>query len=219
MEERYRSGARDVAGRLATSSKAHRRRAGGRGDDLVMTCLQEKSAVAKEVGENVIEDCVAATLKLASMVSGEIIALMFSTLPWRRRTALLRGYPILSIVGRRGVACGPYWAPFDALSASSRCGLRRRALWCAQAHGGNFSLQLGHFPLHFSDSHAVLWRKRRGTFSLSTISQADNLYLRRVSAGLLQRPLRRTQGERLQATVAAVTARQPLNERRIAALC
>lgn len=95
VEERYRSGPRDVAGRLATSSKAHRRRAGGRGDDLVMTCLQERSAVAKEVGENVIEDCVAATLKLASMVSGEIIALMFSTLPWRRGAALLRGYPIL----------------------------------------------------------------------------------------------------------------------------
>jgi len=68
----------------------------GRGSDLVVTYLQEMPQVVKECGEDVIVDCVNAALKLASMTSGEVIALLFSSLPTAARRLgdpeLLRAY-------------------------------------------------------------------------------------------------------------------------------
>lgn len=41
-----------------------------RGEDLVLTFIQEMPGVAKEVGEDIIPDIVAALMKLASHTSG-----------------------------------------------------------------------------------------------------------------------------------------------------
>ena len=68
----------------------------GRGKDLVISYLQEMPLVVKECGEDVINDCLTAAMKLSSMTSGEVIALMFSSLPTASRrlgdAELLRGY-------------------------------------------------------------------------------------------------------------------------------
>ncbi|MDH5614714.1 MAG: VWA domain-containing protein, partial [Gammaproteobacteria bacterium] len=41
----------------------------GRGSDLVITYLQEMPLVAKECGEDIIDDCITAAMKLSSMTS------------------------------------------------------------------------------------------------------------------------------------------------------
>src|SRR3569623_193855 len=57
----------------------------GRGNDLVVSFLDEMPAVVKDAGEDVLMDCINAALKLASLVSGEIISLLFATLPTAAR--------------------------------------------------------------------------------------------------------------------------------------
>ena len=42
----------------------------GRGNDLVISYLQEMPLVAKECGEDIITDCITAAMKLSSMTSG-----------------------------------------------------------------------------------------------------------------------------------------------------
>ena len=53
----------------------------GRGNELVITYIQSMPAVAKEAGEEVIKDAIIAAMKLSSMVSGEVIQLVFDALP------------------------------------------------------------------------------------------------------------------------------------------
>ncbi|MEO1949957.1 MAG: hypothetical protein ABGX09_07660, partial [Thioclava sp.] len=68
----------------------------GKGPRLLISYLDEMPQVAKECGEDVIRDVVGAVLKLASMVSGEILVLMLDTLPGAANRfgdpELLRGY-------------------------------------------------------------------------------------------------------------------------------
>ncbi|WP_308873059.1 hypothetical protein [Thiothrix subterranea] len=68
----------------------------GRGEDLLITYLQEMPLVAKECGEDIIPDVVTSAMKLSSMVSGEVITLMISSLPTASRhlgdAELVRGY-------------------------------------------------------------------------------------------------------------------------------
>ncbi|MGD8785729.1 MAG: VWA domain-containing protein, partial [Thioalkalispiraceae bacterium] len=68
----------------------------GRGTDVVISYLQEMPLVAKECGEDVVQDSINAALKLSSMTSGEVISLLFSSLPTAARrlgdAELLRGY-------------------------------------------------------------------------------------------------------------------------------
>ena len=68
----------------------------GRGHDVVLSFLEEMPAVVQECGEDIIRDCVEAALKLSSMTSGQVIALLFASLPTAARRLgdpeLLRGY-------------------------------------------------------------------------------------------------------------------------------
>lgn len=156
----------------------------GRGNDLIASYIEAMPAVAKEAGEDVIHDCVNAALKLASMVSGEIIALLFATLPTAARrlgdAELLRGY--LSLVHQlsskvpRGLR--PMLAHIDELfSKLTLGGLRRWALWGAQAHGRDFAAQAAFFNLESADSLAVLQKERRGTLFVDQ-QRKLNFYLR-----------------------------------------
>ena len=114
----------------------------GRGTDLVVSYLQAMPPVCREVGEDVLADCVGAAMKLASMVSGEVVGLLFSSLPTAARRLgdpeLLRGYLALvhqlSAKAPRGLR--PMLARLDELLARLTLGgLRRWALWGAQVHG------------------------------------------------------------------------------------
>ncbi len=156
----------------------------GRGNDLITSYLESMPAVAKEAGEGIIDDCVNAALKLASMVSGEIISLLFASLPTAARRLgdeeLLRGYlnliHQLSAKAPRGLR--PMLAHLDELfSKLTLGGLRRWALWGAQAHGRDFAAQTAYFNLESPDGLAVLQKERRGSLFVDH-QRKLNFYLR-----------------------------------------
>jgi len=156
----------------------------GRGNDLVISYLQQMPLIAKECGEDVITDCVSAALKLSSMTSGEVIALMFNSLPTASRrlgdAELLRGYLTLihqlSATAARGLR--PMLSHIDELlSKLTLSGLRRWANFGAQAYRRDFQNLTSYFNLESADSRAVLQKERRGTLFIDT-QRKLNFYLR-----------------------------------------
>ncbi len=156
----------------------------GRGNELVITYIQSMPAVAKEAGEEVVKDAIVAAMKLSSMVSGEVIQLMFDTLPTAAHrlgdAELLRGYlgliHQLSSKVPRGLR--PMLSHLDELLAKLTLGgLRRWALWGAQAHLRDFAAQLEYFDLKSADSQAMLQKERRGTLFIDN-QRKLNFYLR-----------------------------------------
>ncbi|MHB8453486.1 MAG: VWA domain-containing protein [Acidiferrobacterales bacterium] len=156
----------------------------GRGRELVVTYIQAMPAVVKEVGEDVLADCISSGMKLASMVSGEVIQLLFNTLPTAAQRLgdadLLRAYlgliHQLSAKVPRGLR--PMLAHLDQLFAKLTLGgLRRWALWGAQAHMRDFEAQISYFDLKSADSQAVLQKERRGTLFIDS-QRKLNFYLR-----------------------------------------
>jgi len=156
----------------------------GRGNELVITYIQSMPSVAKEVGEDVLKDCITEAMKLASMVSGEVIQLLFDTLPAAASrlgdAELLRGYlgliRQLSAKVPRGLR--PMLSHLDELfSKLTLGGLRRWALWGAQAHVRDYAAQLEYFDLKSADSQAMLQKERRGTLFIDN-QRKLNFYLR-----------------------------------------
>ncbi len=156
----------------------------GRGNELVITYIQSMPAVVKEVGEELIKDCINSAMKLASMVSGEVIQLMFDTLPTAANrlgdVELLRGYLglIHQLSARVPRGLRPMLGHLDELFGKLTLGgLRRWALWGAQAHLRDFQAQLAYFDLKSADSRAMLQKERRGTLFIDN-QRKLNFYLR-----------------------------------------
>jgi hypothetical protein len=156
----------------------------GRGKDLVISYLQNMPLVVKECGEDIINDCLTAAMKLSSMTSGEVITLMFNSLPTAARrlgdVELLRGYLTLvhqlSSTAARGVR--PMLNHIDELlSKLTLSGLRRWANFGAQAYRRDFNNLISYFNLESQDSKAVLQKERRGTLFIDT-QRKLNFYLR-----------------------------------------
>ena len=156
----------------------------GRGTDLVISFLQNMPLVVKECGEDIIIDCVTAAMKLASMTSGEVISLLFNSLPTASRrlgdAELLRGYLTLihqlSSTAARGVR--PMLNHIDELlSKLTLSGLRRWANFGAQAYRRDFNNLTSYFNLESQDSLAVLQKERRGTLFID-VQRKLNFYLR-----------------------------------------
>jgi len=123
-------------------------------------------------------------MKLASMTSGQVIALLFSSLPTASRrlgdAELLRGYLTLihqlSSTAARGVR--PMLNHIDELlSKLTLSGLRRWANFGAQAYRRDFKNLTAYFNLESPDSLAVLQKERRGTLFIDT-QRKLNFYLR-----------------------------------------
>jgi len=156
----------------------------GRGKDVVISYLQEMPLVVKECGEDIIRDCLNAALKLSSMTSGEVIALLFSSLPTAARRLgdpeLLRGYLTLihqlSAKAARGLR--PMLSHIDELlSKLTLSGLRRWANFGAEAYRRDLNNLVAYFNLETQDSRAVLQKERRGTLFVDT-QRKLNFYLR-----------------------------------------
>ncbi len=156
----------------------------GRGSDLVITYIQEMPLVVKECGEDIIEDCLTAAMKLASMTSGEVIMLMFQSLPSAARNLgdaqLLRGYLTFihqfSSTAARGLR--PMLNHIDELlSKLTLSGLRRWANFGAQAYRRDFDNLVTYFNLESADSKAMLQKERRGVLFVR-IQRKLNFYLR-----------------------------------------
>ena len=156
----------------------------GRGKDLVISYLQEIPLVVKESGEDLIKDILSAALKLSSMTSGEVISLLFSSLPTAARrlgdAELLRGYLTLvhqmASTAARGVR--PMLSHIDELlSKLTLSGLRRWVNFGTQAYRRDYNNLVAYFNLESQDSLAVLQKERRGTLFIDN-QRKLNFYLR-----------------------------------------
>ena len=156
----------------------------GRGKDLVISYLQQMPLVVKECGEDIIQDSINAALKLASMTSGEVINLLFDSLPTASRrlgdAELLRGYLVflhqLASTAARGLR--PMLNHIDELlSKLTLSGLRRWANFGAQAYRRDFQNLTSYFNLESQDSQAVLQKERRGVLFIH-VQRKLNFYLR-----------------------------------------
>lgn len=156
----------------------------GRGHDLVITYLQEMPLVAKECGEDIIPDCLSAAMKLSSMTSGEVISLLFSSLPAAARNLgdaeLLRGY--LTFIHQLASTASRGLRPMlnhmdDLLSKLTLSGLRRWANFGAQAYRRDYANLTLYFNLESADSKAMLQKERRGVLFIK-VQRKLNFYLR-----------------------------------------
>lgn len=156
----------------------------GRGSGVVISYLQEMPLVAKECGEDVVGDCITAALKLSSMTSGEVVALLFGSMPTAARNLgdaeLFRGYLTLvhqlASTASRGVR--PMLNHIDELlSKLTLSGLRRWANFGAQAYRRDFNNLTSYFNLESADSRAMLQKERRGILFIKT-QRKLNFYLR-----------------------------------------
>ena len=156
----------------------------GRGPGVVISYLQEMPLVAKECGEDVIGDCLTAAMKLSSMTSGEVVALLFGSMPTAARNLgdaeLFRGYLTLihqlASTASRGVR--PMLNHIDELlSKLTLSGLRRWANFGAQAYRRDFNNLTAYFNLESADSRAMLQKERRGILFIKT-QRKLNFYLR-----------------------------------------
>ncbi len=156
----------------------------GRGTDVVISYLQEIPQVVKECGEDIIEDSINAALKLSSMTSGEVVSLLFSSLPTAARrlgdAELLRGYLTLihqtASTASRGLR--PMLSHIDELlSKLTLSGLRRWTQFGTQAYRRDYANLTAYFNLESQDSLAVLQRERRGVLFIDT-QRKLNFYLR-----------------------------------------
>ena len=156
----------------------------GRGNEIVVSFLEEMPAVVKECGEDVIRDCVASAMKLSSMTSGEVIALLFASLPTAARRLgdpeLLRGY--LSLVHQLSAKASRGLRPMlshieELLSKLTLSGLKRWANFGAEAYRRDLNNLAKYFALQTQDSLKVLQKERRGTLFIDT-QRKLNFYLR-----------------------------------------
>lgn len=156
----------------------------GKGPKLLVGYLDELPAVARECGEDSIRDVVGAVLKLSSMVSGEVLALMISTLPGAARRfgdiELLRGYLQLlhRLAARAPRGLRPMFGVLEELLAKlTLSGLRRWVDFGAEAYRRDLPKQADYFGLVSEDSRAVLKQERRGTLFIDS-QRRLNFYLR-----------------------------------------
>ena len=160
----------------------------GRGGNLVVTFLEEMPAVVKECGDDIVRDCIAAAMKLSSMTSGEVIALLFASLPTVARRLgdpeLVRGYLQLihQLSARSSRGLRPMLGVMDELLAKlTLSGLRRWALYGAQAYARDLQGQVKYFGLQTEDAKAMLQKERRGTLFIDS-QRKINFFLRALWA-------------------------------------
>src|SRR5210317_1779222 len=156
----------------------------GRGYDLSLAWLEHMPDVVKECGEDSLRDCLGAAMKLASMTSGEVITLLFSSLPTAARRLgdpeLLKGYLALihqlSAKAARGLR--PMLMHIDELlSKLTLSGLKRWANYGAEAYRKDLPNLTRYFSLETADSQTMLAQERRGTLFVDS-QRKINFYLR-----------------------------------------
>ena len=160
----------------------------GRGQDLVLTYVQEMPGVAKEVGEDIVPDIVEAMMKLASHTSGTVIPLIISNMPLAASrlgdAEVMRGYLKLphQMTGKAPRGLRPMMENLDELlSKLTLGGLRRWVMWGAQAHQRDLDGQLAYFGLQSESSRSILQAERRGTLFIDN-QRKLNFYLRALWA-------------------------------------
>lgn len=156
----------------------------GRGNELVVTYIQEIPEMARAIGEDVLPDLVNFLLSMASKTSGQVLTLIVATAPLAAERLgdeeLFRKYlNVLSIVlaqAPRGLR--PMLENLDRLlSQLTLGGLRRWAQWGAQAYKTDLEGQVRYFALQSPDALSVLQMERKGTLFVD-VQRRLNIYLR-----------------------------------------
>ena len=156
----------------------------GRGQDLVVTYVQEMPAVARAIGEDVLPEVVNFLLGMASKTSGQVLTLIAATAPLAAERlgdeTLFRNYlSVLQIMlaqAPRGLR--PMLENLDRLlSQLTLGGLRRWVMFGAQAYKADFEGQVEYFSLRSPDAHSVLQAERKGTLFVD-VQRRLNIYLR-----------------------------------------
>ncbi|MFZ8985035.1 MAG: VWA domain-containing protein, partial [Steroidobacteraceae bacterium] len=156
----------------------------GRGEELVVTYIQEMPEVARAIGEDVLPDVVNFLLGMASKTSGEVLTLIVGTAPLAAERLgdeeLFRKYlNVLSILlaqAPRGLR--PMLENLDRLLTQLTLGgLRRWVTWGAQAYKADFDGQVSYFSLQSADAMSVLQQERKGTLFVD-VQRRLNIYLR-----------------------------------------
>ena len=156
----------------------------GRGEDLILSYIESIPRVAKEVGEDVIPDIVHSVMAIASHTSGSVIALMLTNLPLAAQrfgdADLIHNYLSLihQLTGKAPRGIRPMMENLtELLTKLTLGGLRRWAMWGAQAHARDLDGQMAYFALKSDSSRAVLQKERRGTLFIDN-QRKLNFYLR-----------------------------------------
>ena len=156
----------------------------GRGEEIVVTYLQEMPEVSRAIGEDVLPDIVNFLMAMASKTSGHVLTLIVATAPLAAQRLgdenLFRAYlNVLEIVlaqAPRGLR--PMLENLERLlSQLTLGGLRRWVQWGAQAYKADFDGQVGYFSLSTPDSLGVLQQQRKGTLFVD-VQRRLNIYLR-----------------------------------------
>lgn len=160
----------------------------GKNQDLLLTYVEEMPGVAKEVGEEIIPDIVGAMMHLSSHTSGSVITLILAEMPLVARRLgdadVIRGYLKLlhNLSGKAPRGLRPMMENLDELlSKLTLGGLRRWALWGAQAHARDLDGQMAYFSLQTESARSVLQKERRGTLFVDN-QRKLNFYLRALWA-------------------------------------
>ena len=156
----------------------------GRGEDLVLTYVQEMPGVVREVGEDVLPEIVEFLMKMASHTSGGVITLILSVMPLAAQrlgdAGVLRGFLKLlhQLAGKAPRGLRPMMENMDELLAKLTLGgLRRWSMWGAQAHARDLDGQMAYFGLKTESARSILQRERRGTLFIDN-QRKLNFYLR-----------------------------------------
>ena len=156
----------------------------GRGEELVVTYIQEMPEVSRAIGEEVLPDVVNFLMTMASKTSGHILTLIVATAPLAAQRLgdenLFRAYlNVLEIVlaqAPRGLR--PMLENLERLlSQLTLGGLRRWVQWGAHAYKADFEGQAAYFSLSTPDSMGVLQQQRKGTLFVD-VQRRLNIYLR-----------------------------------------
>ena len=142
----------------------------GKGEDMVISFLEETPMVVREVGESIIGEIVFSIMKMSSQTSASVLVLMISSLPnVARRMSdfdLMKGYLRLMermiALAPRGMR--PMLNNIDQLTSKLTLGgLRRWVLYGAETFNRDFKAQIAYFELNSAESIQILEQERRGT--------------------------------------------------------
>ena len=142
----------------------------GKGEDMVISFLEETPMVVREVGESIIGEIVFSIMKMSSQTSSSVLVLMIASLPnVARRMSdfdLLKGYLRLMermiALAPRGMR--PMLNNIDQLTSKLTLGgLRRWVLYGAETFKRDFKAQIAYFELSSMESIQILEQERRGT--------------------------------------------------------
>ncbi|HJV85306.1 MAG TPA: VWA domain-containing protein [Noviherbaspirillum sp.] len=156
----------------------------GRGDDVPIAFVSAAPAIARELGEDSLDELVQEALRLASKTSGAVIERLIETAPLAASrlgdATVFHGYLALvtHIAANAPRALRPMLDKMDTLLGQLTLGgLRRWAQWGIHAHRTHFDDQVRYFGLESTESLAILQQERRGTLFVD-VHRRIGMYLR-----------------------------------------